>query len=64
MLITSQKKGGLFALKLKETSQTKGFILTDQVMCLDWKSPDTHYIEKIDEDLVSQAVLNLFTILI
>lgn len=52
--ITSQIKNYPFEVRLPDTFQTKGVIISDQIKSLDYSIRNAEFIEKISEKLIAE----------
>lgn len=57
--ITTKEKGYPFEVKLSETLKTRGVVLSDHIKSLDWTWRNIRFIEKADDDLVSDVLNNV-----
>ncbi len=53
--ITSQIKNYPFEVRLPNTFQTKGVIISDQIKSLDYSIRNAEFIEKISEKLIAEV---------
>ena len=61
--LTSQIKGYPFEVTLPEGFKVQGAILSDQVKCLDWKSRKAEFICKLPQDITTDVLMKLNTLL-
>ena len=57
--ITTKEKGYPFEVKLSETLKTRGVVLSDHIKSLDWTGREIRFIEKADNDLISDVLSNV-----
>ncbi|MHB8104170.1 MAG: type II toxin-antitoxin system PemK/MazF family toxin [Dehalococcoidales bacterium] len=61
--ITNQIKGYPFEVLIPEGLPIKGAILADQVKSLDWHARNTGFICRLPEEIVSEVILILGTLI-
>jgi len=61
---TSQKKGYPFEVDCEKYSmKTSGVVLADAIRNIDWRARNARFIEQADEDLISEVMSKLLTLL-
>ncbi len=61
--ITSKRKGYPFEVQIPEGLSIRGVILSDQAKSMDWKTRNTEFICKLDNQSVEQVLQKLHALL-